>query len=47
MGCRESIVGTDEEDRKTKERSWSKWDIILDIRVEKNFSVYDVQFDIG
>lgn len=47
-GC-EFIVRTEEEDRKRPERRWSKWEVVLDIGVEKIWkiiSVYHAQFDM-
>lgn len=45
----EFVVRTEEEDRKRPERRWSKWDVALDIGVEKIWkiiSVYHAHFDI-
>jgi len=45
----EFIVRTEKEDRGREERRWSKWDVVLDIGVEKIWkiiSVYHAQFDI-
>lgn len=45
----EFVVRNEEEDRKRKERRWNKWDIALDIGVEKIWkiiSVYHAQFDM-
>jgi hypothetical protein len=45
----EFIVRTEEEDRKRGERRWGKWDVVLDIGVEKIWkivSVYHAKFDI-
>ena len=45
----EFIVRTEAEDRKRGERRWSKWDIVLDIGVEKIWkiiSVYHAKFDM-
>jgi len=45
----EFIVRTEEDDRKRGERRWGKWDVVLDIGVEKIWkiiSVYHAKFDI-
>lgn len=47
-GC-EFVMRTEEEDRKRPERRWNKWDVVLDIGVEKIWkiiSVYHAQFDM-
>jgi len=44
------IVRTEEEDRTRGERRWDKWEIVLDIGVEKIWkiiSVYHAHFDMG
>lgn len=46
---REFIVRTEKEDRKRPERRWAKWDVVLNIGVEKIWkiiSVYHAQFDM-
>lgn len=45
----EFVMRTEEEDRKRTERRWSKWDVVLDIGVEKIWkiiSVYHAKFDM-
>jgi carboxylesterase type B len=45
----EFIVRTEKEDRERPERRWNKWDVVLDIGVEKIWkiiSVYHAQFDM-
>jgi hypothetical protein len=45
----EFVVRTEKEDRKRAERRWEKWDVVLDIGVEKIWkiiSVYHAQFDM-
>jgi hypothetical protein len=45
----EFIARTEEEDQKRPERRWSKWEVVLDIGVEKIWkiiSVYHAQFDM-
>ena len=45
----EFIIRTEKEDRKRTERRWDKWDVVLDIGVEKVWkiiSVYLAQFDM-
>lgn len=45
----EFIIRSEEEDRKRPERRWDKWDVVLDIGVEKIWKVisaYQARFDI-
>jgi hypothetical protein len=46
----EFVLRTEEEDRKRSERRWDKWEVVMDIGVEKVYqiiSIYHAHFDMG